>query len=153
LTKKCIGFFFFFPFGEGEGVGFLFFPICSQHVPNRSFTLYHIICLKFYSCNLYKQPEGGDYKKSILRFCIVLFYFICCDGSIKDAHNNRKLLGSRQLVNMSHNMKFVTHNLFFLGNFFCQKVKLKIKNSKVKWFSRVSSFNHQIPNARKILKL
>jgi hypothetical protein len=84
-------FFFFFlfcfwgPFGEDEGVGFLFFPSCSQHVPNCSFTLSHIICLKLYSCNLCKKPEGGDYIKFILGICIALFYFICCDGSIKDA--------------------------------------------------------------------
>ncbi len=88
-TQGGMGFLFFFfffgPFGEGEGVGFLLFPSCSQHVPNHSLSLSHIICLKLYSCNLYNKPEGGDYIKFILGFCIALFYFICCDGSIKDA--------------------------------------------------------------------
>jgi hypothetical protein len=35
------------------------FLICLQ-------ILAYILCLKFYSCNLYKQPKGGDYNIFIL---------------------------------------------------------------------------------------
>jgi hypothetical protein len=100
---------------------------CSQHVPNCSFTLSHIICLKFYSCNLYKQPEEGDYNKFILGFCIAFISFVVM-GQSKMPHNNRKLLGSRQLINMSHNMsqhEVCCTQCFFSWQFFLPKSEIR----------------------------
>jgi hypothetical protein len=73
---------FFFFWGR-MGCWILFFSMCSHEVLNvfswipngfsthsSSFqlllTLFHFLCLKLCSSNLYNQPKGGDYNISIL---------------------------------------------------------------------------------------
>ncbi len=85
---------------------FFWFPTCSHQVsngfpiystssyvfPSMFLTLSHVLCPKFYSCNLYNQPKGGDYNTCFFGTVQSL------DGPIKDAHHKRKefeLWGSR----------------------------------------------------------
>ncbi len=82
--------------GQGGDVGFLWvsqhvpvkFPMGFQSIPqvpnvfpSMFLTLSHVLCPKFYSCNLYNQPKGGDYNT----FYLGLFQSL--DGPIKDAHH------------------------------------------------------------------
>jgi hypothetical protein len=70
---------FFFFWGEGDG--FLLFPMCSQELLTRS---------KFCYWNLYEEPKGGDYNKSILGLLKASLIFLC-DGPIKIAHHPKKM--------------------------------------------------------------
>jgi hypothetical protein len=84
-------------------------------VPNVFPNMFTLLCpiwfaFNFYSCNLYKQPKGGDYY-SIYQFgdCRKLDKIFCA-GWIKGAHHKRKKLhwglwgGSTQLINLSHTL-------------------------------------------------
>jgi hypothetical protein len=114
----------FFFFGEGGGCWIflvpIVFPISSQNVPqvpnvfpqHVHLTLSNMIlpCPNFYSCNLYKQPKGGDY------YSIYLFgdspkldkKFLCWVNQRCPSQKKKIALGgfggSTQLINMSHTL-------------------------------------------------
>jgi hypothetical protein len=105
----------FFSFGERWGVFDIFcsqsvpmeFLLCSHHALRvqkfqQLLILAYVICIKFYSCNLYKQPKGGDYNIPILGFSKAWFFFMMGQSKMPINQEKIELHGSSQLLNTSH---------------------------------------------------
>ncbi len=79
------------------------FSLCSHQVPCEfpKFPIaphfIHILCHKFYSCNLHKQPKGGDCNISILELFKVGFIFLMGQSKMPITERKKKeLQGSPQ---------------------------------------------------------
>jgi hypothetical protein len=74
------------------------FSLCSHQVPCEfpKFPIaphfIHILCHKFYSCNLHKQPKGGDCNISILELFKVGFIFLMGQSKMPITERKKKEL-------------------------------------------------------------